>query len=75
MTIEELREMREKQLVFDSANFGLLYFVPVKKDKNTCKHCMLYRSQEECLIAPCTRFMRVDMQEGYFTIQQMPEES
>ena len=69
MTYEELLE---KQLIFESETFGTLYFVPCNDPTKACRRCLLARIKDECLKAPCGTNMRVDMQNGYYSINDMP---
>ncbi len=66
--------MPEDQNTFQSKTFGTLAFFPSKdaKWKNTCRHCLLNNSEEECLQAACSAKERKDNREGYFSIHQMP---
>ena len=67
--------MPDNQNTFRSKEFGTLTFFPAKdaKWKNTCRHCLLNRCEEECLKAACSANERKDNREGYFSIHQMPE--
>jgi len=67
--------MPENQNTFQSKTFGTLTFFPARdaKWKNTCRHCLLNRSEEECMQACCSAQERSDRREGYFSIQQLPE--
>jgi len=69
--------MPEDQNTFQSKKFGALTFFPAKDAewKNTCRHCLLYHSEKECLQAACTTLDRQDGREGYFAIHQMPEKN
>ena len=60
---------------FDSALWGRLTFFPTKGDKwnDTCKHCLLERSPEECVKARCHADDRTDGRSGYFSIHEMPQ--
>ena len=72
---EQLALMGESdtQMHFNSETWGLLTFFPAKtnKVKDTCQKCLL-RDSEECKQAPCSDFQRLDHQEGYYSIHQMP---
>ena len=72
---EQLALMGESdtQMHFTSERWGLLTFFPAKtnKVKDTCQKCLL-RYIEECNQAPCADYQRLDHQEGYFSIHQMP---
>lgn len=65
-------ELIESQMIFESKVYGTLHFIPCKDAKKACKSCMLMHNQEECLLAPCSQFMRVDMRGGYFSIHETP---
>ena len=60
---------------FISTTWGLLTFFPAKSDKwnDTCKHCLLARSESECSKAQCHSHERTDDKNGYFAIHQMPK--
>lgn len=72
MTPEELIELKEKQLVYESATLGLLQFVTSDKEE-MCRYCLLRSVNEECIQAPCTATFRVDAQEGYYIKREMPK--
>ena len=64
---------------FTSMLWGELQFFPTKSDKwkDTCRHCLLWNNRDgqtkECLqAAPCRSNSRLDGQNGYFSIHQMP---
>jgi hypothetical protein len=59
---------------FVSKKWGELMFIPTKTNsvKNTCRHCLLRHSEDECQQAPCASYQREDGREGYFSIHQMP---
>lgn len=61
--------------IFDSTMWGRLTFFPARSDKwnDTCKHCLLARTPEECDRARCSAFDRADGRNGYFSIHEMPE--
>ena len=67
--------MPEDQNTFQSKTFGTLTFFPSRdaKWKNTCRHCLLGRTEEECMQAACSAMDRKDGREGYFSVHQMPK--
>ena len=66
-----------KQDTFTSDLWGEVQFFPVSgKAVNTkCKHCILLRTEQDCLDAPCTPHEREDGQDGYYSVHQMPKEN
>jgi len=40
-----------------------------------CSRCILERDSEDCDNARCSPGFRTDRKDGYFTIQEMPEEN
>lgn len=60
-----------RQEHFESKKYGNLTFFPQKK--NQCSKCLLYNELDECLMAPCTPFERLDNKEGYFSNHNIPE--
>lgn len=62
------------QQQYHSDLWGDVQFFPVSgKAVNTkCRHCILARTDMDCLAAPCTSQEREDGQDGYYTRQEMP---
>lgn len=58
---------------FSSTLWGMLEFIPSGNDNTKCRHCLLSRSDEDCMQAPCDSGERMDGESGYFTIHQMPD--
>lgn len=60
---------------FYSEVWGELTFIPTNDspDKN-CRHCLLNcdKCLQECFDAPCQTFERIDGQNGYYSIHQLP---
>lgn len=54
--------------------WGATQFFPVsgKAVGAKCRHCILQRTDSDCLAAPCEPSERTDGQSGYFSIHQMP---
>lgn len=65
----------DNQQQYNSVMFGMTYFFPVTgKAVNTkCKHCILQRSDTDCVEAPCSPGERKDGQHGYYSIHEMPK--
>ena len=73
MTNEERIELKEKQLLFESEIFGDVWFQEYNGSSyKACKKCLLFRIPSECHKAACSSFFRVDLKNGYYTIQQTP---
>ena len=66
----------DRQQQYESEMFGVADFFPVTgKAVNTkCRHCILARTEKDCLAAPCTPIERKDGRDGYYSIHQMPKE-
>ncbi|MBQ9473292.1 MAG: hypothetical protein IJU81_02640 [Bacteroidales bacterium] len=59
--------------------WGELEFYPAKTSRwsDTCRHCLLWtvwEDDEDCLRALCRDFERADHRNGYFSIQQFPQQ-
>lgn len=58
---------------FHSEVWGMLVFYAAgSKEKHKCRHCLLCRSNEDCMKAPCEPSERQDGVSGYFSVMQMP---
>ncbi len=76
----ELFGINEKQDEYISQTWGALNFFPTKGNsyKETCQKCLLLHTfndeiePTECDLAPCQAIDRLDGQNGYFSIHQMP---
>ena len=65
----------KRETTFHSDLWGTVQFFPVsgKAASTKCKHCILQRTEQDCLAAPCTPQEREDGQDGYYSIHQMPK--
>ena len=61
---------------FHSELWGMLAFYEAagSNGKYKCRHCLLCRSNEDCMDAPCEPGERSDGKSGYFSVMQMPDE-
>jgi hypothetical protein len=68
--------MESNQQHYHSELWGDVEFFPVsgKSVATKCKHCILQRTDIDCLSAPCTSLEREDGLDGYYSIHQMPNE-
>jgi hypothetical protein len=69
--------MNEAPEIFLSPTYGRTVFHESPKDWSpikTCAHCILARTKEDCDRARCSPETRSDGRDGYYTVQDMPNQ-
>lgn len=69
--------MKENQEVYVSETWGTTVFVESPKNWSpikTCSRCVLRETIEDCRRAACSPEFRVDGKDGYFKVQDIPNQ-